>query len=148
MVAARWRLQRIWLIQTAALDFQMDSMEAEIHQKFAGIIEPMRLSLAFTTMANEQRSLQLLLRYESTYRRMYNQAQKDLLKLRESDRYNELPNEPNTAPEPLAPAPEKPVPQSPATPPASNAIPQPTEIGPQSIPDPQKYPNYPPPERK
>jgi hypothetical protein len=148
MVAARWRLQRIWLIQTAALDFQMDSMEAEIDQKFASIIEPMRLSLAFTTMANEQRSLQLLLRYESTYRRMYNQAQKDLLRLRASDTYNEIPNEPKPAVEPFAPAPKIAVPQPKVAQPASNDDAQPIEIGPQSIPDPQKYPNYAPRERK
>jgi hypothetical protein len=147
-VAARWRLQRIWLIQTAALDFQMDSMEAEIDQKFASLIEPMRLSLAFTTMANEQRSLQLLLRYESTYRRMYNQAQRDLLRLRASETYNEIPNEPKPAVEPVAPAPKIPVRQPKVAPPVSNEVAQPTEIVPQSIPDPQKNPNYPPPERK
>jgi len=39
MVAAQWRLHRIWLIQTTALDSQMDIMEDN--------------SQAFTTMANE-----------------------------------------------------------------------------------------------
>src|SRR5437764_12129110 len=34
MVAARWRLQRIWLIQTAALDHQMEAMEADLNEKF------------------------------------------------------------------------------------------------------------------
>ena len=97
MVAARWRLQRIWLIQTATLDFQMDAMEAELTEKFEVLTEPTRLSLAFTTLANEQRSLQLLLRYESTYRRMYNQAQRDLLKLQESKPSEKLQNEPKPA---------------------------------------------------
>ena len=83
MVAARWRLRRIWLIQTATLEYQMDKMEEELSGKFTLLTEATRLSLAFTTLANQEKSLQLLLRYESAYRRMYNQAQRDLLKLRE-----------------------------------------------------------------
>jgi hypothetical protein len=101
MAAARWRLQRIWIIQTNAIDFQMDIMEAEVDQKYPGLTQPARLALAFTTMANEQHSLQLLLRYESNYRRAYSQAQRDLLKFRESMKSEELPNEPQ-APAPVA----------------------------------------------
>ena len=111
MVAARWRLQRIWLIQTAALDFQMDTMEADLEAKFPSLTEPTRLSLAFTTMANQEKSLQLLLRYESTYRRMYTQAQRDLLKLLESKTSQEAPNDPKPAqkePEITKEQPEKP----------------------------------------
>jgi hypothetical protein len=117
MVAARWRLRRIWAIQTAALDLQMDKMETEVAEKFQVITEPTRLGLAFTTMANEGRSLQLLLRYESTYRRMYNQAQRDLLRLRESAASKESPNEPTPPPAGFVSPP-------PATPPDAQIEPQ------------------------
>ncbi len=100
MVAARWRLRRIWLIQTTTLDYQMDKMEEELSGKFTLLTEPTRLSLAFTTLANQEKSLQLLLRYESAYRRMYNQAQRDLLKLRESEPSKKIPNEPKPASKP------------------------------------------------
>ena len=105
MVAARWRLRRIWLIQSAALDHQMDKMEADLSESFTLLTEPTRLSLAFTTMANQEKSLQLLLRYESTYRRMYNQAQRDLLKLRESTPCTEMPNEAKPDAKPAAATP-------------------------------------------
>ena len=84
MVAARWRLRRIWVIQTAGLDHQMDKMEAELSEKFALLTEPTRLSLAFTTMANQEKSLQLLLRYETTYSRAFDRAQKALDKMRKN----------------------------------------------------------------
>ncbi len=74
MVAAQWRLRRIWVIQSAALDLQMDKMAPQLELIFEKFNEPTRLSLAFTTMANEEKSLQLLLRYETTYRPMYSQA--------------------------------------------------------------------------
>ena len=76
MVAARWRLRRIWIIQTAAIDLQMDRMEPEIAEQFQVITQPTRLSLAFTTLANQEKSMQLLLRYETTYSRAFDRAHK------------------------------------------------------------------------
>ncbi len=99
MVAARWRLRRVWLIQTAALDLQMDRMAVEIAEQFTVITQPTRLSLAFTTLANQEKSLQLLLRYESTYSRAFDRALKTLERMqnnrKESTRKEELRNEPN-----------------------------------------------------
>ena len=104
MVAARWRHRRVWLIQTAAIDLQMDRMAPEIAKQFKVITHPTRLSLAFTTMANEEKSLQLLLRYETTYSRAFDRALKALEKMQkthpESTRTEELRNEPK----PPAPA--------------------------------------------
>ena len=100
MVAARWRLRRIWLIHTATLEHQMNIMKGELSEQFTFLTDPSRLSLAFTTLAKQEKSLQLLLRYESTYRRSYNQAQRDLLKLRESAPCTEIPNEPEPASKP------------------------------------------------
>jgi hypothetical protein len=59
-----------------------------------------RATVAFTTLANEEKSLELLLRYETTYTRMYDRAQKALLRLRNEN----LRNDPNTdPPEPKRP---------------------------------------------
>ena len=92
-------------MQTAALDLKMDQQEAEIAEKFTSIDQPTRATVAFTTLANEEKSLELLLRYETTYTRMYDRAQKALLRLRNEN----LRNDPNTdPPEPQTPAPVTP----------------------------------------
>src|SRR3954454_16026994 len=64
MVAAQWRLRRIWRMQTAALDLKMDQLDPEISKNFQQIDEPTRTAVAFTAMANGGHSLELLLRYE------------------------------------------------------------------------------------
>jgi hypothetical protein len=70
-------------------------------EKFTSIDQPTRATVAFTTLANEEQSLELLLRYEITYTRMYDRAQKALLRLRNEN----LRNDPNTdPPEPETPA--------------------------------------------
>ncbi len=82
MVAAQWRLRRIWRMQTAALDLKMDQQEAEIVKKFQQIDQTTRVTVAFTALANEDKSLDLLLRYETAYTRIYQRALNTLLKLR------------------------------------------------------------------
>ena len=52
MVASQWRLRRIWMMQTAALDLKMDQQEPEIAKKFKQIDQATRLTVAFTTLAN------------------------------------------------------------------------------------------------
>ena len=66
MVAAQWRL-RSWRMQTAALDLKIFQQEAEIAKAFKQIDQPTRATVAFTAMANEEKALDLLLRYETTY---------------------------------------------------------------------------------
>ncbi len=122
MVASRRRLRRVWLIQTAALDLQMDRMAPEIAQQFKIITHPTRLSLAFTTLANQEKSLQLLLRYETIYSRAFDRALKSLEKMQKSriesnvskELRNEPPPSPQTAPtEPKTPSPRHEIPNPP-----------------------------------
>lgn len=103
MVSARWRLHRIWIMQTAAFDLKMDQMEAEVAEKFTSIDQPTRTVVAFSNMANNEKSLQLLLRYETTYNRMFNRALKLLQELQnnrvqptESAISKKLRNDPQT----------------------------------------------------
>ncbi len=55
IVAAQWRLRRIWCMQTAALDLKMDHQEEEIAKTFNHIDQATRTTVAFTAMANEER---------------------------------------------------------------------------------------------
>ena len=109
MVSARWRLRRIASMQTAALDLQMDKDEKEVSQKFQQIDQPTRLLVAFDHLSNDGNTMQLLMRYETTYSRMYDRAMKALQQLRQQDLQpegtatsEELRNE--TRPEQPAPA--------------------------------------------
>jgi hypothetical protein len=101
LVAARWRLQRVRLMQAAALDLEMDRQADEIEASFINIDEPTRVTLAFTKLANAEKSLELFHRYETTYERQYNRT----LKLLESKLETKLRNDPKT---PSIPAPNEP----------------------------------------
>ncbi len=95
MAAAQWRLRRIWRMQTAALDLKMDQQEAEIAKTFNHIDQTTRVTLAFTALANEEKGLDLLLRYETAYTRMHQRALNSLAKHRKEKLRND--------PEPPAP---------------------------------------------
>ena len=82
MVASQWRLRRIWIMQTASLDLKMDQQEPEIAKTFNQIDQATRVTVAFTTLANDEKSLDLLLRYETTFTRLYQRAMNTLMRLR------------------------------------------------------------------
>ena len=100
MVAARWRQQRGWVIQTASIDLQMENQDVEVRS------EPGRLAQAFTAMANQEKLLELLMRYETSFSRMHDRAMKALYRLRkEKDLRNDpepqdFRNDPKPAPQP------------------------------------------------
>ena len=100
MVASQWRLRRIWRMQTAALDLKMDQQEAEIAKAFKQIDQTTRVSVAFTALANEEKALDLYLRYEIAYTRMHQRAINSLSKLRKE----KLRNDPEPPSEPRASA--------------------------------------------
>ncbi len=109
MVAARWRQQRGWVIQTASIDLQMENQDVEVRS------EPGRLAQAFTAMANQEKVLELLMRYETSFSRMHDRAMKALYRLREEQNLRndpkpqdlrndpkpqDFPNDPKPAPQP------------------------------------------------
>jgi hypothetical protein len=82
MVAARWRLRRVTVMQTAAFNLQISADEADKRKRFSGIDAATTNVLAFGNLANvHQHTTALLMRYESTYSRMYERAMKSLQKL-------------------------------------------------------------------
>ncbi len=117
MAASRWRLERVRILQTAAIDVQMDRMDAEIAKTFKTIDQPTRTVLAIGKSASEDKTLELLHRYEVSYSRMYDRALKTLRSL-QAERAESLPsgtpepaepilrNEPNPVPEKCEPTPE------------------------------------------
>jgi hypothetical protein len=99
MVSAQWRLRRIWRLQTAALDLKMDQREAEIAKTFHQIDQTTRTTVAFTALANEEKALDLYLRYETAYTRMHQRAINSLSRLRNEKLRNdpEPPSDPGVS---------------------------------------------------
>jgi len=111
MVGARWRLRRIAAIQTARLEIQMDRYLDENPQSAKTMPATTLQAMSFGRMVNIEKSMEVLLRYEVTYSRMYDRAMKALERLQgqkqdpeDSDSYEELRNEPPPPPEPVAEA--------------------------------------------
>jgi len=75
MAVSRWRLLRIWGIQKTEFDREIDLQPREAGPKCV------RAGMAFRNMADNSRSLDLLLRYETSLERQYNRALKNLLNL-------------------------------------------------------------------
>src|SRR6185369_16981055 len=89
MVAARWRQQRLWMIQTAGIDLEMDRMQQQVAETMLQCPEPTRISIAFTWMANKEKAAELLTRCETTYSSMHDRAMKALKRLQEDRIQNE-----------------------------------------------------------
>ncbi len=99
LVAARWRMQRVWAIETALLDLEMVEQKDAVDQKYEAIDEVARTALAFRALCDNSRALNLLSRYESQFRRASERILDSLLRLRYQQLENkELQNEPNHLP--------------------------------------------------
>jgi hypothetical protein len=81
MVAAKWRQWRLWTLETALYDVQMDKQMKMIDETFKSIDETTRCAIAFQTLADESKALSLLLRYETSMRRMHERCLKTLMDL-------------------------------------------------------------------
>ena len=82
MVAARWRQQRLWMIQSASIDLEQDRLDPHIQETMLECSEPTRISIAFNSLAKEN-GMDLLMRYETSYSRMHDRAMKALQRLQE-----------------------------------------------------------------
>jgi hypothetical protein len=91
MVAARWRIRRMWTIETGLFN-------AEILTQTAGADSPdpsIHLASAFRALADDSRSLALASRYEARLQRLYDRAYKTLRELQQA-RKSEPPLQPHT----------------------------------------------------
>jgi hypothetical protein len=97
MCVAKWRQRRCWSMETAALNVQVRRDRRIVDTEFVELDDMTRNTLAFMSLAEKNDFLQVLGRYESSARRAYHRALKDLRDL-QAERKAELPNEP-TEPE-------------------------------------------------
>ena len=116
MVAARWRLQRTRSLETVTLNQRMVDREAGKKSYQPDFPRSTRLAYAVSYLANTGKSLDLLLRYETTYSRAFDHAQKALDKMQktrpQSTTSEELRNEPRSGPA-VPTAPTEPEPATP-----------------------------------
>ena len=100
MVANRWRLRRIWSIETSTFEDCMRSNTTRGILPKVEIDPQYRLSHTFGLLANNTKELQLLQRYETRCRRAFEQAYETLRRL-QAERNQDLPNEPGEVDEPM-----------------------------------------------
>ena len=81
IAVARWRLRRIWAMETAMFDLEMDCQRQDVEEQFSRIDEPTRLALAFTELSDNSRALSNLHRYEARLRRLSERATADLMRI-------------------------------------------------------------------
>jgi hypothetical protein len=78
IVAARWRLRRIWRYETAILDMEMDVQSEGFEKRFEVFDEDMRGGLAFSTSVDKSKGLSTVLRYDIHLSRIYRKALEEL----------------------------------------------------------------------
>src|SRR5262245_60462626 len=121
IAVARWRLRRIWAMETAMFDLEIDRQRKDVEENFSSIDEATRLALAFTELSDNSRALSNLHRYEARLRRLSERATADLMRIHaerkaseqtEQDERNEPKSQPasqaadtSVSPEPESPAP-------------------------------------------
>ena len=71
MVAARWRIRRIWRYETAMLDIEMDAQAAGFEQRFLKYDEDMRGAQAWEALAGGNKGMATAFRYEVHLSRVY-----------------------------------------------------------------------------
>lgn len=97
---ALWRLKRIYAVQTALIDLEMDDQAESFAATFDRADETIRKTQAIRSLLDDSDALTKLSRYETTLQRAHDRAVKNLQTLREMGQ-----------PQPAAPAPVIPISQ-------------------------------------
>jgi len=97
MAVARWRLRRIWAIETSLIANELTRRAEDIDDEFTEMTSEDRLAWVFETLANGGQSLSLLARYEGNLNRAFDRAFKHL-NLLKSQRQNEPKPAPTSQP--------------------------------------------------
>ncbi len=95
IVAARWRLERAWGMETAFLDLEILKQRPQIEREFEEIAEPTRTALAFKALCEDSSALTNLNRYEIRCQRTINRTLETLRRLREKETVQNEPNPKN-----------------------------------------------------
>src|SRR6266566_8557609 len=129
MVASRWRMQRLRMIETALIDSEMDREPPPPESQETPTDPGYLIAFAFRRLVDESRAISLASRYESRLHRIHERSHRTL---------RELQNNPSVSagiPEPVSSAPVQP---------------EPSTAGPELVPTPaaeadEKSPNEPTP---
>lgn len=101
---SRWRLRRMWTVETGLIDLEMDQTDERLRQMFTGFDEGTRLACAFKSLADNSRALDVLARYEARTRRSFDRALANLRALQTErgeghpGEIEKLPNKPDAGP--------------------------------------------------
>jgi hypothetical protein len=82
MVAARWRLRRVWRYETAILDIEMDSQAPDFEKRFEKYDEDMRGGAAFAALTDKSKGLSTALRYDIHLSRTFRRSLEELRRVR------------------------------------------------------------------
>jgi len=93
MAIARWRLRRIWAIETSLLAHELERRAEDMDDEFTEMSAEDRLAWVFQRVADNSQSLSLLARYEGNLNRAFDRAFKQLTLLK-----SQRQNEPKPAP--------------------------------------------------
>jgi hypothetical protein len=107
MAVARWRLRRIWAIETSLLANELTRRAEDIEDEFSELTAEDRLAWVFQRLADGGQTLALLARYEGNLNRAFDRAFKQLTSLQSAaavPRDAPVQNEPKL--EPSAPDPD------------------------------------------
>ena len=89
IATSRWRLNRLLATETAVIDREMDRQRDTLNQEFKSIDECTRTALAYSALADEGRTLVVLGRSETRYRRAIDRATDKLLAVRSQNQEKE-----------------------------------------------------------
>jgi hypothetical protein len=98
MVAARWRLRRVWRYETAILDLEMDSQSPGFEKRFETPDEDVRGAMAFATLVDKSSGLATTLRFDIHLSRTYRRALDQFRMMRKFPLGSKLQNEPTEPP--------------------------------------------------
>jgi hypothetical protein len=94
MVAARWRIRRMWTIETNLFNVEVLTQQSSPSVS-EGADPGIHLAMAYRSLADDSRSLALASRYEGRLQRLYDRAYKTLRELQQA-RKSEPPAQPHT----------------------------------------------------
>ncbi len=78
MIMCRWRLHRVWEFESACLNHEIEKLAAAVN----GQGHRTRASLAFKSLSDQSRSLDLLSRYETQFARTFIRSHQALMELK------------------------------------------------------------------
>ncbi len=81
IVAAKWRLRRLWACENRLLSFETDRMEADLNDKFENMDIATRVALAYKENCDNSKAMNNLQRHEARLSREARLADKQLREL-------------------------------------------------------------------